>query len=409
MPIKTMPETKWFPIFKAGTHKSAEGITKTYTEQDIDAIVAVNSARMAEVPAVKGHPDLDAPAYGWGSGIRKVINDGVAYAYAKLKDVVEPFAEQVQAGQFKNVSIKILPDRTLQHIGFLGAVPPAVTGMPAVSFAAAPGDAIDLTFSSEEMVYMEKSILRRMAGFFGRIRDYIIQQSDVKAADEIISSNEIQWIGSDIDGLDREVGIAVPPVSYSAPVQLPKQTTQEVVMPTEVELLKQKNEELEGKVQQYSAENDSLKKDVQTLTTNYAGLQGQIAQMQKNTQRKEFESFCDSLCAQGKLLPANKEATILTMESLVSAQPLQFSTGATKSALDNFKETLLALPQVVHFSKDAAAGGQAITGSAGEKLDTIAKNKMAADKTLSYAKALDQAQAENRSLAQEYLMEVRGE
>jgi hypothetical protein len=64
-------------------------------------------------------------------------------------DEIDPeFEQMVKDGKYKNVSIYLNPDNTLRHIGFLGAVPPAVQGLKPVQFA--EGDEGDCFGDSEE-------------------------------------------------------------------------------------------------------------------------------------------------------------------------------------------------------------------------------------------------------------------
>jgi len=45
-----------FEIFKTGTHTSDKGITKTYTEEDLNFIASNYNPQEHEAPIVVGHP-----------------------------------------------------------------------------------------------------------------------------------------------------------------------------------------------------------------------------------------------------------------------------------------------------------------------------------------------------------------
>jgi len=133
-----MPKTteNWIQVFKPGTHIDSEGVERVYTIDDVTAIAntyneAIATDSSLEAPIVKGHPENEDPAYGW---VEKLKVEG-EILWAKLKDVVPSFAEEVNNGMFKKVSISTYADGMLRHIGFLGAVPPAVKGLQNVSFA----------------------------------------------------------------------------------------------------------------------------------------------------------------------------------------------------------------------------------------------------------------------------------
>ncbi|MDA8156883.1 MAG: hypothetical protein M0Z52_10605 [Actinomycetota bacterium] len=117
-------------VFKTGTHTDAQGNTRTWTNSDMDAIAAKYNPAEHEAPVVIGHPRENAPAYGWVEGLS---NDG-GTLWAEIKPTVEQFTDWLRQGLFKKRSISLYPDLTLRHIGFLGATPPAVKGLPDFAF-----------------------------------------------------------------------------------------------------------------------------------------------------------------------------------------------------------------------------------------------------------------------------------
>jgi hypothetical protein len=122
----------WQAIFSAGKQTDAAGNTKDWTEQDLDFIAQTyNEQDKHEAPIVIGHPKTNAPAYGW---IEKLQRKGDTL-YAKYQEVAPEFTEWVKKGFWKKVSIALYPNMTLRHVGFLGAEPPAIKGLPAQQFA----------------------------------------------------------------------------------------------------------------------------------------------------------------------------------------------------------------------------------------------------------------------------------
>lgn len=123
--------TKWCEIFRAGTYKKNDGTDVTYSEDDIKKIADnFNFAQNPSAPIVIGHPKTNSPAYGW---VDKLKAEG-GKLYACYKQVAQEFAQWVNDGRFKNRSISLYPDLRLKHVGWLGAVPPRVKGMPEYVF-----------------------------------------------------------------------------------------------------------------------------------------------------------------------------------------------------------------------------------------------------------------------------------
>lgn len=133
---------EWMELFRAGTHTDSSGKTQTWTEQNLDTIVAKYDPSTHEAPAVIGHPKDNAPAYAWVEGLKR--EGGILLG--KFKQVLPEFAEGVKSGLWKKRSIALYPDMTLRHVGFLGAQPPAIKGLKDIAFA-----------SSEECITIEFS------------------------------------------------------------------------------------------------------------------------------------------------------------------------------------------------------------------------------------------------------------
>ena len=134
----------WNEIARAGTWTAMSGQSVNLTEADLDRIAAAFTADDPDgAPLVFGHPTVDAPAYGWVSGLRRE-GDRLLAAF---RDVPEAVKSLVDAGRYRNVSVKLSPDKgRLVHVGLLGAAPPAIKGLLPVKFSA--GDGLTIEFSS---------------------------------------------------------------------------------------------------------------------------------------------------------------------------------------------------------------------------------------------------------------------
>lgn len=140
---------KWFEIFRSGIHTDSAGVSHTYSDADLDTIAANYNPQHSEAPLVIGHPKTNEPAYGWVGELKRFGTS----LFAKAKSIVPEFEQAIKDGLFTKRSIALNPDNTLRHVGFLGAVPPAVKGMQDLAFADA--DQSD-TFEISEFSDVEK-------------------------------------------------------------------------------------------------------------------------------------------------------------------------------------------------------------------------------------------------------------
>lgn len=125
---------KWFEVWRAGKYPQGE-----FTEADVQQIVDNYDPKAEEAPIVLGHPKNNDPAFGW---VESLARKGPVLL-AKFRQVVPQFAEAVNAGRYKKVSVRLARDEkkgwTLKHVGFLGAAIPQVQGLAPITFSADDG------------------------------------------------------------------------------------------------------------------------------------------------------------------------------------------------------------------------------------------------------------------------------
>jgi hypothetical protein len=153
---------KWIELFRAGDY----GGKGSYTAADIDKMVANYDPAKHEAPLVIGHPEHDAPAFGWLDKLARIGNT----LMGTFKQVQPAFEEMFQKGLFKKRSISFYRTDngpSLRHVGFLGAVPPEVKGLADVKLSAG-GDATTIEFKEEEMdaEQIGKSVTQSLKEFF---------------------------------------------------------------------------------------------------------------------------------------------------------------------------------------------------------------------------------------------------
>jgi hypothetical protein len=174
----------WVEVFRAGEQTDSNGKKQEWRNEDLDQMVG-NFDANDRAPIVIGHPKGDSPAWGWVQSLKREGDK----LYAKFADIAPKFLEWGQAGHIANRSVKILSTGKgfkLGHIGFLGASPPAVEGMEALSFKAdAPGQTFEFSLNPG---YWASLIARGQR----RMRDFFIEQFGADVADRVLPSWDIE-------------------------------------------------------------------------------------------------------------------------------------------------------------------------------------------------------------------------
>lgn len=181
-------------VFKAGRHQAMNGKVFEFTDADVADIVASYDPALSAAPIVLGHPKTNDPAWAWAEGLS--LNDK-GRVVAKLEKINPAFAEGVDGGLYRYTSASLYhPDDTnnpkpgswyLRHLGFLGAVPPAVKGLEA-AFAEEPGELIE--FSTADGFWVRD--------IFRSLRDFFIEKFGLDVADKVIPS----WSVDNVEKVD---------------------------------------------------------------------------------------------------------------------------------------------------------------------------------------------------------------
>lgn len=344
---------QWIEIFRAGRQTDSTGNTREWTEADLDAIVAKYNPAAHEAPVTVGHPTDNAPAFGWVEALKR---EG-KLLLGKFREVMPAFEEAVKTGRYKKRSISLYPDLTLRHVGFLGAMPPAVKGLADIAFSD-DDQAITIDFSDHRMSTVGR-VLRRL-------REYIIGSAGVDEADRIVSDWELDSLTAPAPEETVE-SLPVNP-SFSEEDKTMKNT---VELQAELDQAVAKVAEFSERVTALEAENRQLK-DAAAATATAA-------------REAEFAAFCDALPT--RIAPAMRPAVIAHMHALADKEPMEFQeNGATvtKTPLAVYQESLKALPEVVSFSE------RATKDKAGETVD-LTKPEAIAAKAAEFKEAQEKA------------------
>lgn len=190
--IGSMDAKHTIEIFKAGRHVDMHGVVHDVTREQLATIAAGYDPKLHEAPCVVGHPTTNAPAYGWVSGLS--VRDDLLLADVHQLD--PQFQAAVQAGRYKKRSAAFLlpgspgnpkPDQWyLNHVGWLGAQAPAVTGLRDAQFAA---DAQIAEFASGS-----RWAFRDIASMLRRLRDWMIGREGIEATDQVLPTWQIDGL-----------------------------------------------------------------------------------------------------------------------------------------------------------------------------------------------------------------------
>lgn len=192
-------------IFRAGKHVSNDGRSLTFSDADLSAIASSYSPGVHEAPLVVGHPQDNAPAYGWVESLR--VAQGSLFAVPTQVDPA--FAELVASGRFKKISASFYHADSplnpkpgayyLRHIGFLGAMPPAIKGLGSAQFSGSSVDVVEVELSPsfQEQPKMDESIPGGPQA-----------QTPSKETEEKLSAREAQLAEREKAIADREAELA---------------------------------------------------------------------------------------------------------------------------------------------------------------------------------------------------------
>ncbi|MDN3515359.1 MAG: hypothetical protein NG747_13305 [Candidatus Brocadia sp.] len=386
---------QWIPVFKTGTHTDSSGNKKTWTEADLDKIAASYHPAGHEAPVVIGHPKDNSPAFGWVEGLKRDGN----ILYAKFKDLVPEFVDMVRKGLFKKRSISLYPDLGLRHVGFLGAVPPAVKGLP------------DVAFNDKDGIIIEFGDCKTCKGceqlnnFCATVETH--SRASVQNAGKEVKMKWFEWLKG--KAVAEGVTIEDAPQNFSAQNPPPTPAIGGQLFDIEAEVAKRvKSMELEFA--------EKLAVETQGLASQKAALEKEKAVLAKTKAEKaaaDIASFCDGLCREGKITPAMLKhgAGMQTFLERIAeiTTPIEFSDGDTKKTQTPFeyvKSFLSSFKKQIEFREVAGADKDIGRGNAGEKLAALVQQKMDGNKALSYSQAFSEVQRENGELAREYAAEI---
>jgi hypothetical protein len=331
-------------IFRGGNTIDGHGKRVTFDAKTIAQIAANYNAKTHEAPIVIGHPTDNAPAYGW---VRRLVAKGLDL-YAEPDQLNADFKSAVQSGAYKKISSSFyLPESShnptpgafcLRHVGFLGAMAPAIKGLGSVAFS----EATDYVTFSEDYMDFEglKSALTALFDLLGT------------AMPDVDMSVEIEGLMMAIDGLAVVEADEEPPTED---------------MPPEF------SERLAALVIREKAFEAS----------------------QKKAQAKTIADFCETELKAGRMTNGEKKGAIVLLTMAANA-PADYAEGG-KSALDLAMESYSNRSAVVPLgetAKDQPKQSAIVTFSDGSvdstQLVSMARSLVSKNPDLSLEAAMEQ-------------------
>lgn len=306
-------------VFKAGKHVSAAGDSLEFTQADIDAIAASYDPKVYKAPIVIGHPKTEDAAFGWIGALSAAGAD----LYAEPEQVEPQFAEMVNAGRFRNISVALWPKGHtsspkkdapyLKHVGFLGATAPAVKGLTPASFAADDDKIVTFEFSATD----DSAILEKIKSIL----------------------------------FPKSTSERLTPAHFSASKENTDMATQAEIDARAAELLTKENA-LKVKETQFAEREDAVKKEIARAAVRSSNVE-----------------FAEKLAKEGRILPQHKNAVIETLTALHGAGEVEFSeddgkTKVKKSPADALRAVLETAKPLIDFAEKSSGDvdrGNAIT------------------------------------------------
>ncbi|WP_410472228.1 hypothetical protein ACGTJS_11885 [Faucicola mancuniensis] len=303
-------------IFIAGTRTDNSGKEVTITPDDLNAIANGYNPSFHEAPIVIGHPDDNAPAYGW---VKSLSAKGDKL-YAEFGEMDEGFVSLVKSGRYKKLSASFYPPKHpsnpkpdnwyLRHIGFLGALPPAIKGLSPVSFNDNSDGVVSFgeLSESEKLVFDIKSIFARFFNF----SESKPPASEGDNANSSVSTDEPSKTDTDGDKSDN-------------PNPIPNNQSETAM--NELNDAVARAEKAEAELAKFKAEQAKKERDVaNTVNANFA----------------------ETLVKDGKIKPCDKEllTQVLNFAEFPNDTTADFGEGDDKKPLAAaFKEFLGNLPK----------------------------------------------------------------
>lgn len=353
----------WVPVFAGGTQIDSAGRAHD-GDALIDRAVASFDPKTHEPPVVIGHPAENAPAWGWVAGVKAATDGGRKVLLAKFRDVEPTFAGMVEDRRFPKRSASFYPDGRLRHVGFLGAMPPAVKGLAEMRFSGA--GAATFEFGDSETRWA----LSGLAGVLRGLREWLIGKDGKEAADAVVPEYVISEVAEAAKAPAEEPVIAAETGSgFSEPLKsqggnMPiKEQLKGILSFMGIDASKVPDDALPDKLPQGAPAAGSFSEADVAAAAKAAeekGKRAAEAEFAERRRRQEIASFCDGLVKEGRLPPSMAAGLPEFMASLDAGTVIEFGEDKQQKTpyefFKNFVEGLAKLPIFSELATKERAG-----------------------------------------------------
>ena len=356
---------KWWQIFRANKVAKAAGIGLEQLKQ----VVAGYDPDLHEAPFVIGHPKHNAPAYAW---VGALALDGTALN-ASPKQIAKNFAELVEEGRYKKVSVSFYPPQHsdnptpgawyMRHVGVLGATPPRIKGLQGIEFNEESDGCITLEFSEEDLQAAPQQTGGGDPPHSNAAGDIAESRTDGEAghASPPFTFSEAfaeTKLGKFLHAEMTKLGLTTADMAEAAGLSAPEmQAIFDGARASESALAgiaKRLNTSLETLTDLLPEGGETT--DMAELQEQLTEQQAEIERLKQELDRSQLKEFVESLSEQipGKDMPLAVECLLAADDA--QAEAVSFSEGDTTVKLSHraaLKKLLQGLPKPVEFSEVA--------------------------------------------------------
>lgn len=379
---KPSPLAGWIEVFKAGAHTDSAGKRMSFGVSDLDEMVANHTPDSA--PAVLGHPKHDDPAYAWVDGFKREGDS----LYAQFKDVNPDFEAGVATGAYRNRSVSVYKDADtgwrVRHVGWLGAVAPAVAGLKPLAFAAPEAECFEFAAPGYSLVWGLESVAKLLRS----LRDKMIEKDGLEAADAALPQYQIDAAMESATQARQEFQDERADDMAATPVRFSLQPDGDVMTITQEQLDAANQAAVAAR-----AEADKVKAE-------FAALNADVTTLRATAQKERITAQIEKWKAQGKLYAHEGAGMAEYMASLeaVSSGEFNFSwdEGQTKQTPSQYHAAQIdarkPLIQLGVRSGDEPAGDTVDANDSaaiGAKARDFMASEVAAGRAVNIASAVD--------------------